>query len=177
MSQEERYKGHDVVLRALPALLARVPGLCYDIVGDGDGRPELEALAYSLGVAGAVTFHGVVPEETLRSLYAAATAFVMPSRGEGFGLVYLEAMAHGTPVIAAQDGAAAEIILDGRTGFLIDPTSVEAVIESVLLLLADPDRRDQMGRTAAEHVEAKFTFPPYRDRLRALLAETGALVR
>jgi glycosyltransferase involved in cell wall biosynthesis len=173
MSQREQYKGHDVVIRAMPALLQRFPHVRYDIVGDGDLRPALESLAGSEGVASAVRFHGMVSDDALRCFYGNASVFVMPSRGEGFGFVFLEAMAHGLPAIGGTADAAPEVIIDGKTGFLIDPTSVQAVVDTVSILLSDDELRQRMGAAGRLHVQSEFGFDRFRQRLLAHLAEVG----
>lgn len=165
MSLAEQYKGHDVVIRAMPELVRRFPDLRYDIVGDGDARPGLQALAAQMDVAEAVRFHGVVSESALQAHYAQASLFIMPSRAEGFGFVFLEAMAHGLPVIGGNVDATPEVIVDGETGLLIDPTSVEAVIEAVSRLLSDDDQRMRMGETAQRHVADTFSYPGFRRQL------------
>ncbi len=109
----ERYKGHDELLAALPRLLAAAPGARLVIAGDGDDRPRLAAKAAALGLGDRALFAGFVSEATLAELYRRSAAFVMPSRGEGFGLVYLEAMRAGRPCVAARGGAAEEVVVDG----------------------------------------------------------------
>ena len=137
----DEYKGHDVLLRAIRLLEERVPLIRLPIVGDGPLRPSLEQLAREIGVEGRVIFHGRVSASELEALYESCDLFVMPSRlsdsggGEGFGIVYMEASAHGLPVIAASEGGAVDAVLDGKTGLLVDPRSAEAVataIEEVL---------------------------------------------
>lgn len=171
MSLSERYKGHDYVIRAMPLLLRDCPELIYDVVGDGDGRAYLEGLARREGVAGAVRFHGIVPDETLLKMYREAALFVMPSRGEGFGFVFLEAQAQGTPAIGGNRDAAREVIRDGVTGYLVDPTSVEAIAAAVGRLLTDVALRETMGRAARLHVEQHFSYERFGRRLRLLLKE------
>ena len=100
----ERYKGYDIVLRALPALQASIGPVLYLLVGTGDDRARIEQLARELGVAASVRFCGFVDDDALPALYRLADAFVMPSQGEGFGIVFLEAMASGTPAVALVDG-------------------------------------------------------------------------
>lgn len=171
VSAAEQYKGHDVVIRALPALLGRFPDLVYDLVGEGDGRPALERLAAELGVAHAVRFHGRVPEQDLASHYARASVFVMPSRREGFGFSFLEAMAYGRPVVAGNGDAAAEVVRHGETGLLIDPADVAAVTGAIARLLDDPVLRQGMGARGAEIVAHDFAFPAFRTRLTAQLTD------
>jgi len=171
MSLAEQYKGHDMVLRAMPELLRRFPDLHYDIVGDGDARPGLQALAKQLGVAAAVRFHGVVSEAELHRHYAQASLFIMPSRAEGFGFVFLEAMAHGLPVIGGNMDATPEVVVHGETGLLVDPTSPAQITDAVAALLADPDQRQRMGAAAQRRVEEHFSFPRFQQQLLTILRE------
>ena len=118
--QEER-KGHDEVLEVLPALTEEIPDLAYLICGDGDDRPRLEAKAGRLGLSGRVVFAGYVPEAEKVDHYRLADAFVMPGRTEGFGIVYLEALACGVPVVASRADASREAVRDGVLGEVVDP--------------------------------------------------------
>ena len=131
----ERYKGHDVMLEAWPAVLRRVPDAEYWIVGDGDDRARLESQARELGIAASVRFKGSVSSQELDVCYDRCCIFAMPARtelearaprGEGFGIVFLEAMAHGKPVLGPRVGAPAEFIHSGEHGLLVDPTSAQA---------------------------------------------------
>lgn len=165
----EGYKGHDRVIRAMPALLNCFPDLIYHIVGDGDGRPALESLVRVEGVEDAVWFHGIVSDADLNRLYADASVFVMPSKGEGFGFVFLEAMAHGLPVVAGNADAAPEAVADGETGFLVDPESVDEIIDAAKALLLDPVLRERMGRAGRERVMRQFSYEVFSRRLVTLL--------
>ena len=139
------------------------------IAGDGDDRPRLEALSASLGLSGEVLFTGFVSEATLAELYARAAVFVMPSRGEGFGLVYLEAMRAGRPCVAARASAAAEIVADGETGLLVDPLDPEAIAGALGRLLAAPDLARAMGEAGRRRLDRQFTPRRFRERLWPLL--------
>jgi len=176
MSLAEQYKGHDVVIRALPELLRRFPDLHYDIVGDGDARPGLETLAQQMGAAEAVRFHGLVSEADLRQHYAQASLFIMPSRAEGFGFVFLEAMAHGLPTIGGNMDATPEVIVDGETGLLVDPTSVDAVVAAVSRLVQDDDLRLRMGETAQRRVASRFSYQSFRRQLIEELAQVAPAI-
>ena len=173
MTLAEQYKGHDYVIRALPELLRRFPKLVYSVVGDGDGRGKLEELAQEIGVAHAVRFHGNVPEAELPRHYADATLFIMPSRGEGFGLAFIEAMAHGKPAIGGNADASPEVIADGVTGYVVDPTSVGEIVEKVSRLLADEPLRRRMGQTAAQDVQKRFGYELFKERLLRHLSRTS----
>lgn len=174
MATDERYKGHREVLRALPRLLTRFPDLRYDLVGDGDDRPALEREARELGVSGVVRFHGVVSEQALQALYRRASIFVMPSRGEGFGLVFLEAMTWSLPVVAGNDDATPEVVVDEETGLLVDATDVGAIGAAITRLLADPALAERLGRCGRLRVQTRFQGDRFRRELVAYLEEVMA---
>ncbi|MCA9994200.1 MAG: glycosyltransferase family 4 protein [Anaerolineales bacterium] len=161
----ERYKGHDYVIRAMAIMRTRFPQLVYHIVGDGDWQPDLRKLADELGVSENVVFHGRVSDEALLQHYIDATVFVMPSQCEGFGFVFIEAMAHGTPAIGGNLDATPEVIMDGVTGCLVDPTSVNAIATAISYLLENPAQCEQMGINGQQHVQEKFSFDRFQQNL------------
>jgi phosphatidyl-myo-inositol dimannoside synthase len=165
ITSSDPYKGHTYVLAAMPALLERFPELVYHIVGDGDARPSLEALVAQYGLERSVRFHGIVDDEQLACLYSAASLFIMPSTSEGFGFVFVEAMNHGTPVIGGNSDASPEVIDDGVTGYVVDPTSIPSIVHAASSLLIDPDLRCRMGEAARERVRAQFSFETFRRQL------------
>jgi phosphatidylinositol alpha-1,6-mannosyltransferase len=131
----ERYKGFDEVVEVMPELLRAHPDLAYIVAGGGNDLQRLEAKARALGVGDSVVFTGFVPEGDKADLYNLANLYVMPSRGEGFGFVFLEAMASGIPVIGSKHDGGREALLDGRLGTLVDssnPAEVRAAIEDAL---------------------------------------------
>jgi glycosyltransferase involved in cell wall biosynthesis len=168
LSAEERYKGHDELMAVWPAVQRQAPGARLVIVGDGDDRARLEALAASSGLSDAVWFAGRVSDDTLASLYAQAAFFVMPSSREGFGLVYLEAMHAGKACIAAH-GAADEIIDDGVQGLVIDPESPDQLTGALVRLFSDAAACARMGAAARVRVAAEFTDAKFAVRLLSTL--------
>lgn len=132
----ELAKGFDRVVRVLPDLLRDIPNITYLIVGSGGDRPRLEALANSLGVGDAVVFTGFVSEADKPKLYAIADAYVMPSTGEGFGFVFLEAIASGLPVIASSIDGGREALLGGELGWLVDPSDPIQIRTAIIEALA-----------------------------------------
>jgi glycosyltransferase involved in cell wall biosynthesis len=174
ISLREQYKGHDVVIRALPKLLKRFPNLVYDIVGDGDGRSFLEALAVELNVAHAVHFHGVVSEQQLIEHYQNTSVFVMPSRFEGFGFVFLEAMAYGKSVVAGNEDASVEVVHNAETGFTVAPQSTTEVSNAIEMLLSNEQLRQSMGEKGRELVENEFGFGRFKQTLMVHLQDARA---
>jgi len=170
MAASERYKGHDQVLGALPDL----PTARLVVAGSGDDQARLEARAAELGVAERVLFTGFASEATLAELYRRSAAFAMPSRGEGFGLVYLEAMRAGKPVVAARGSAADEIVEHGGTGLLIDPDDPRELAGALGGLLADPERARRMGEAGRERWRREFELERFHARVWPLLEQLCA---
>ena len=161
MSSAERYKGHDELLECWAAVRAAHPSARLVIAGGGDDEARLREKARALGLGEHVRFEGVADAARLADLYRRAAFFVMPSRGEGFGLVYLEAMRAGLPCLAAP-GAAEEIVEDGVTGLIADPRQPAALAGAIVRLFGSPAAREAMGRAAAGRVEARFGGFPGR---------------
>lgn len=149
-------KGHDVVIRSLPKLLAKHPNIHYMIAGDGPYRRILEALVNQYGVNGAVTFCGRIPPSQLPSVYHLATAFVMVPRAierkgdvEGFGIVFIEANASGLPVVASRSGGVPDAVEHETNGLLVDdPTDMHEVAAALDRMLSDEDLRLKLASNA-----------------------------
>jgi phosphatidylinositol alpha-1,6-mannosyltransferase len=168
MATDEQYKGHDQLIEAWPEVAAAVPGALLRVVGDGDDRARLEQKAAALGLEGQVRFLGRLDEASLRREYAACRVFAMPSRDEGFGFVFVEAMRAGRPCVGAP-GAAGEIIADGETGFLVPPADSAQLRERIVQLLRDPAGADAMGALGRARFLQLFTEERFRDRFSALV--------
>jgi glycosyltransferase involved in cell wall biosynthesis len=115
-----------------------MPDLVYLIVGDGDDRSRFQSKASALGIARSVVFAGYIPEDEKPDHYRLADAFVMPGRGEGFGIVYLEAMACGIPVVASKTDGSREATRDGLLGALADPDSASEIRVAIKQALNRP---------------------------------------
>ncbi len=169
LSVKDRYKGCDRVLGALPQVLAAVPQACYDIVGEGPLRPELERLAEQKGVRGAVRFLGYVDDSRLEEIYRQANVLVMPSTGEGFGIVFLEAWKHGLPVVAGNRDASSEVVENGVTGLCVDPESTDEIGRAIVRLLEDPDYAARLGMQGYRTLLERYTHARFRDNLWEIL--------
>ena len=159
-------KGHDVLLRAVARARERLPGLTLEIAGDGELEPVLRATATRLGLDDAVTFLGRVAPVT--PALERAEVVVVPSFGEGFGMVALEAMERGRPVIASDVGGLPEIVDDGRTGILVPPGDVEALARAIEELADDPARTAAMGRAGRARALEDFSQERCTERIAAL---------
>ena len=138
LAAEEKYKGFDEIMDLLPALIKQIPQIAYVIVGDGDDRPRLEAKAKSLGVGDRVVFTGFIREAEKADHYRLADAFVMPGRGEGFGFVFLEALACGIPVVGSKLDGSREALRQGELGLLVDPDRPDDIAAGILEALKRP---------------------------------------
>ncbi len=165
LASQERYKGFDEVIEAMPELLRRFPTVKYMIIGDGDDRDRLERKARSLGVSEQVIFTGRISEHEKISHYHSADAYVMPSYGEGFGIVFLEALACGVPAIGSKVDGSREALLDGKLGRLVDPKVPEELVEAVTDVLTNGDRRER------DDAVTVFDVAHFRSRVAAWLKE------
>jgi phosphatidyl-myo-inositol dimannoside synthase len=138
LAAAEKYKGFDEVMELLPALLKDIPNIAYMIVGDGDDRPRLEAKAESLGVGDRVVFTGFISESEKADHFRLVDAFVMPGRGEGFGFVFLEALACGIPAVGSKLDGSREALRQGALGILVDPDRPDDVAAGILEALQRP---------------------------------------
>ncbi len=135
LAASERYKGFERIIAALPRIQAAVPTVRYVIGGTGDDQPRLAAAAQAAGVTDRVIFTGFLPMDELRAHYNLCDVFAMPSTGEGFGIVFLEALACGKPVLAGNVDGSTEPLADGRFGALVNPLEVEQLAGTLTQIL------------------------------------------
>jgi len=177
----EPLKGIDTLLWAISLIARKQPdlicGVCVPIIGgnpyrveDNDEMVRLQALREALGIGEVVTFLGAQDQDVLQYYYAAAEMVVMPSDYESFGMVALEAMACGTPVIASDVGGLAHLVRHGRTGYRVPPRDPGALAEKITRLLTDEGLRRRMGQRAACFAEG-YAWPLIADRIEAVYAE------
>jgi phosphatidylinositol alpha-1,6-mannosyltransferase len=169
LSGTEREKGVDRIVEAFPQILRRVPLAQLRIVGDGSDRPRLERLSASLGVEHRVHFLGAVDDAALKELYATSDIFALPSVQEGFGLVYLEAMAHGLPCVVAADTAGAEVVEADVTGLGVRPGDVDQLADAIASLLNDRERWVRMNRAASACFQERYREAAFGRRLRGVV--------
>lgn len=171
----ESLKGHDMVIRALPLLFQTIPDVTYVIVGSGS-QDRLGHLACELGVRDHVIFTGLVSDEELPAIYALCDVFAMPSRQnlmeqsvEGFGLVFLEANACGKPVIGGRSGGITDAVVDGVTGFLVNPQDPQEIANVLKILLSNRELARQLGEQGRSRVLNEFTWDTVCKKIQTIL--------
>ncbi|RZJ80058.1 MAG: glycosyltransferase family 1 protein [Flavobacterium sp.] len=163
LSTAEKYKGYDLVILALKAIVKLIPNFRYFIIGKAD---ELEAkrvkeLIGTCGLTENIILTGYVSDQQLAEFYQNATIFAMPSKGEGFGLVFIEAVAQGCTVLAGNKDGSIDALLNGQLGELVDPEDGEAIYQSLLKLLNEK-MEVSILKQRQDLVNANFGFERYK---------------
>ncbi len=167
----ERYKGADELIEAVARLRLSIPDFHLVAVGGGSDLPRLRALAADRGVAERVSFLEGLTREQLAACYARCDIFALPSTGEGFGLVFLEAMAFGKPVIGADSGGVPDLVENDVNGILISPRNGEQLAQALRRLLADSSLRARFGEQGAKIVRQKYDFAAFQRNLESIVSE------
>jgi phosphatidyl-myo-inositol dimannoside synthase len=177
----DAYKGHDMVIRALPLILAREPNARYVVVGDGPRRRYLERLAASLSVAHAVRFVGEASDDEVDAWYRRCEVFVLASResgvsggAEGYGMVFVEANLRAKPVVGGRAGGVPDAVVDGETGLLVDPLDPAAIADAVTRLLDEPALAARLGDDGRRRALDELSWPRYTERFAAILRQVAA---
>jgi glycosyltransferase involved in cell wall biosynthesis len=168
-ASSERYKGADDLIRAVAQIHPAFPNARLVAVGGGDDLARLRTLANELQVADRVHFLESLTREQIAGCYAQADIFALPSTGEGFGLVFLEAMAFSKAVVGAAAGGATDVIQDGENGLMVPPGDPGALAQALSRLLGDESLRKQLGRRAAEIVRQKYRFDGFQAEVETIL--------
>jgi phosphatidylinositol alpha-1,6-mannosyltransferase len=169
LDSRDRYKGHDRIIAAIPELVAAGHDVIYLVVGEGDDRARLETCAHDVGVADRVRFMGSVELTTLVQIYQAADLFVMPSSGEGFGIVFLEATASGTPALGLDIGGARDALADGELGTIVTESGLAAALAREL------ERPRPNPHALARVARARFGHQNFTAGVRAAISRVLAL--
>jgi len=170
----ERYKGADELIRATAQLQSRVADLHLAVVGTGDDLPRLRQLTAELHLDDRVHFLEALSNEEVAACYAHADLFALPSTGEGFGLVFLEAMAFAKPVVGLACGGVTDVVQHKRNGLLIPPDHMDQLPASLEGLLQDPALSKALGNQGAEIVRRNYSFPVFRNQLEKIVDEITA---
>lgn len=175
LDKEDSYKGVDILIDSIHELKLDNPELYsilkVDIVGKGDDKERLVNYTKLKKVDAAIKFYGYVP--SIESFYINCDIFVLPSNGEGFGIVYIEAMLKGKPVIGCCIGGQTDIIDHGVNGLLVNYADIQSLKEAIVILIKSKNTRDKYGRNGYEKVISTFSEHSYKERLEKELERTG----
>ena len=174
-AHSERYKGADLLIGSVAQLRKTFRDLHLVLVGEGDDLPRLEQLAAATGASRNIHFIRGASNEALAACYSRAEIFALPSSGEGFGFVFLEAMAFGKPVIAAAVGGATDIVRHELNGLLISPGDSTQLSAAITRLLNEEGLRSDLGKQAKETIRTEFSATEFVGRVEVLLRELGFL--
>jgi phosphatidyl-myo-inositol dimannoside synthase len=172
-SASERYKGADDLIRATCQLRTAVPDLHLVVVGGGDDLPRLQKLALDIGVHDRVHFLNSLSRQELGACYAHSDVFALPSTGEGFGFVFLEAMSFGKPVVATAIGGATDLVESEVNGLLVEPHDIVQLTAALARLFASQQLRVELGRRGSEKVLRESRFDVFESGLASILKECG----
>jgi len=158
------WKGIETLIRSMTLVRKEIPDSWLNIVGDGPLRDSLQNLVQEIGLTESIRFYGKVNDEDLSKLYDSASVFVLPSRSyqglvmEGLGVVLLEAMSHGIPVIGSNVGGIPDIITDGENGFLVPEQDSAALAEKIVAVLSNTEQREKFRKNGYERIRQSFTW-------------------
>lgn len=167
-------KGHDLLIRAVAALTPEFRSLSLEIIGDGPEKSRLQALAQQLQIAERVSFLGRQPRRQVAAAMQRCTLFALPSRYEGLGCVYLEAMSAGKAVVGCRGQGIAEIIQHGANGFLVGPDNEKELTLALAMLLRDERRRSNLGAAARDTILDRLTLAHQAENLARIYRESVA---
>ena len=173
LDSTERYKGYDQILKALPTIRQTISNIHYMIVGKGSDRPRVEKLIADLDLQDSVTLAGFIPDEELNNHYNLCDAFAMPSKGEGFGIVYLEALACGKPTLGGDRDGAIDALCHGELGILVDPDDLGAIAQNLIQILqgTHPHPLIYQPEVLRQKVIDTFGFAQFQNTLAQLLSK------
>lgn len=169
--EEGRPKGHAELIGCWPEVVDAVSDARLVVVGRGSALEAARSRAADSPAAASIDVRGFVPDDRIESVWAESTVFAMPSRGEGFGLVYVEAMRHALPVIASVHDAAREINVEGETGYNVSLDRPGELADRIIRLLRDRDLAARLGRNGQARWRQRFCYTAFRDRFLPLLRE------
>ena len=170
LSGAERYKGYDKVIEALPQIRKTVPNAKYLLVGKGDDAPRIEKLIHDIQLEDHVVMAGFVPDEDIVAHYNLADVFAMPSKGEGFATVFLEALACGIPVIAGDGDGSRDPLQEGELGFLLNPDSTGEIADTIISIFTGVAERSKTDpATLREKTLKTYGYETFREEVEKLV--------
>lgn len=167
LTKGEEEKGIDSIIKTIPLLIEKIPNLKYSIVGKGEDTLRLQEIAKKLHVEKYIDFLGFADD--INAYYQHCDLFSLPSKKEGFGIVYLEAMQYKKPVIAVNYGGATDVVIDGETGFLCEYDDINCLSNKIIYLFKNISNREQIGENGFNRLNENFTYKYFVTRLKELL--------
>jgi phosphatidyl-myo-inositol dimannoside synthase len=173
LSKLEEYKGYDKVIRAIPKVLEKIPNATYILGGKGDGLKDIKKLVDRLGLGNTIIMPGFIPNEELVDYYNIADVYIMPSKKDGFGIVFLESLACGTPVIAGNKDGSVDPLQNGKTGLLINPDDMNSIIKALTSVLNGKVENENIinPEYLRNQTIKEFGFNEFKKKLNILLHE------
>jgi glycosyltransferase involved in cell wall biosynthesis len=167
LNAHEGYKGYDKVLQCMPALIEQFPDVQYILAGkyDHPERARLETIIHQLGIEKNVTIPGFIADETLTDHYCLADVFVMPSKKEGFGIVFIESMACGTPAIGGNSDGSPEALRPGTLGYVVNPEDMQEISTTITTIL----KTGKSGVQLQQRTTACYNYLKYQKKITKLL--------
>jgi glycosyltransferase involved in cell wall biosynthesis len=171
LDSNEQYKGYDQIIQALPEIRLYLPNVHYILVGKGSDRSRIMQLISQLDLQNSVTLAGFIPDNELADHYNLCDVFAMPSKGEGFGIVYLEALACGKPTLAGSKDGAVDALCHGELGALVDPDNVGEIAETLTKILQGtyPHPIMYQPETLRQKVREIYGFPRFKQSLKEIM--------
>ena len=167
LSEGEKLKGIDTMIKTIPLLKEKIPNLKYSVIGKGEDLIRLKKLAKDLNVENYISFLGFVDD--INAYYQHCDVFSLPSKKEGFGIVYLEAMQYKKPVIGVNYGGPTDVIQDGKTGYLCEYDDIDCLADKIIQLYKNEDLNIKIGNAGYEYFINNFTFSQYKKNLKEVL--------
>jgi glycosyltransferase involved in cell wall biosynthesis len=167
LSEGEKLKGIDTMIKTIPLLKEKIPNLKYSVIGKGEDLIRLKKLAKDLNVENYISFLGFVDD--INAYYQHCDIFSLPSKKEGFGIVYLEAMQYKKPVIGVNYGGPTDVIQDGKTGYLCEYDDIDCLADKIIQLYKNEDLNIKIGNAGYEYFINNFTFSQYKKNLKEVL--------
>lgn len=167
LSSNDTYKGIDHVIQALPLIIKKIPNIKFTIIGKGDDKLRLQKICKKLKVDEYVDFRGYV--EKLDPYYKFCNLFTLPSKNEGFGIVFLEAMQYKKPVLSCNSGGSQDVIKNNETGFHSIYGDLDSINDMILFIYNNKEHATNIGNAGYKHLMQNFTFRNFQDRLEKIL--------
>ncbi|MFB2898176.1 glycosyltransferase [Aerosakkonemataceae cyanobacterium BLCC-F50] len=171
LDRSEQYKGYDQIIQALPEIRRYLPNVHYILGGKGSDRSRIMQLISQLNLQNCVTLAGFIPDNELNDHYNLCDVFAMPSKGEGFGIVYLEALACGKPTLAGSKDGAVDALCHGELGALVDPDNIAEIIQTLIKILQGtyPHAIMYQPETLRQKVKEIYGFDRFKQSLQEIM--------